>query len=75
MKTIEILSPCPFCGMYPSHFTHTADGENGAILCENCGARGPSVRIPSFKKTIGTEAGLPAWQSAAIKDWNTRSDL
>ena len=67
MAITEITKLCPFCGVSPSHFSQSADGLVGAIYCDNCGAKGPIVKIPDHDNSR-----LPQWQFAAITQWNTR---
>lgn len=54
---IELL-PCPFCGASDLTMGERSPSQWRAILCNECGARGPSVKIEDWE---------------IENDWNTRA--
>ena len=60
--------PCPFCGDTCASCQATG-AKWGAVVCGNCGARGPEVRT-------GYDISENApWHDQAYKEWNTRSEI
>jgi Lar family restriction alleviation protein len=71
--TIPAALSCPFCG---SANVYTQEGSTFRWMlaeCQNCGARGPEVRVQTLGE--GTrEEWLARGSAAAIAEWNSRAE-
>jgi len=65
MKNEYGLAPCPFCGSLYT-YVHVDDKDEHGVVCNNCGARGPT-------ETWGSAEAIRRW-NAATKDEEAASD-
>ena len=59
---------CPFCG--GSDITPQGDGCDGHMLCEDCGAQGPTVTVGCRDEDDKIDL-----DGEALAQWNARRDL
>jgi Lar family restriction alleviation protein len=57
---------CPFCGDAVSMFVELIDHEFAAVICDECGARGPEIGRSDYEYDYESE-------SAARGAWNQRA--
>lgn len=65
---MDKLKPCPFCGCADRRVSIRRQGKNGyRVICGNCGATGPYVRIDAFGgiKLAAQEHTINAWNHQA----------
>lgn len=70
--TIEALEPCKFCDGQDT-FVERADFSSCYVVCNSCGARGPTSCNENEGDCAAEDRGMEPGENAARRLWNTRA--
>lgn len=69
-ESVDLL-PCDFCGGVDA-FVERADFSSCYVVCNDCGAHGPTSCNENDEDVAAEEAGMEPGENAARRLWNTR---